>query len=125
MSNVANGPSAERTEEQMAEDYRKYRGKCKKMAEAACAGDPTLRLVRGHYYCPVYGEQPHWWCVRPDGSIHDPTALQFPSGGSGVYVEFDGNCTCSHCGKEFKEEEGYPYGSYIYCSNQCIMADVL
>lgn len=67
------------TEEQHQSDYLKYRGKCKKLAEAAVAEDPTLRLVRGYYTCPMWRTtEPHWWCERPDGTIVDPTKDQFP-----------------------------------------------
>jgi hypothetical protein len=76
---------------EIAEGYQLYRGKCRELSEAACAEDATLKLVRGHYYCPVWRSvEPHWWTERPDGSIYDPTAKQFPSGGSGVYTPFDG-----------------------------------
>lgn len=48
-------------------DYLKFRGKCKELSEAACAEDPSLALVRGHYYCPIWNvTEPHWWTVRPD-----------------------------------------------------------
>ncbi|HNV67896.1 MAG TPA: hypothetical protein PKN60_12325, partial [Bacteroidales bacterium] len=65
-------------------DYLKFRGKCKEMSEAAVLEDPTLRLVRGHYWCPLWDRnEQHWWCVKPDGTIVDPTARQFPSRGLG------------------------------------------
>ena len=35
-------------------DYLKYRGKCKEMSEALVANNPALRLVRGHYWCPIW-----------------------------------------------------------------------
>lgn len=103
----------------MTDDYAKYRGKCKEMSEAEVAADPSLKLVRGHYYCPFWGEQPHWWTVRPDGTINDPTKLQFPSKGNGEYVEFDGNVSCSECGKEMKEEEAMSESNYCFCSGEC------
>ena len=34
----------------MSEGYRLYRGKCKEFCERACLKDPTLTLVRGHYF---------------------------------------------------------------------------
>ena len=71
-------------------DYQKYRGKCKEFSQEAVLRDPTLRLVRGFYHCPFWGEQPHWWTVRLDGSIYDPTKDQFPSKGLGNYEEFTG-----------------------------------
>lgn len=59
----------------------RLRGRCRELAEAAAFTDPNLTVVRGHYDCPFWGMQPHWWTVRPDGSIYDPTAAQFPSSG--------------------------------------------
>jgi hypothetical protein len=101
-------------------DYLKFRGKCREMAEAAILQDPTLRLVRGHYYCPLWNtEEAHWWCVRPDGSIFDPTARQFPSKGLGEYVEFDGVVECAQCGKEIPEEEARFDSRYAFCSSAC------
>lgn len=94
-------------------------GKCKVMSEALVAADPTLTLVRGHYYCPWWGERQHWWCVRPDGEIVDPTKDQFPSKGLGEYVPFDGMVQCAECGKEMTEEEASFYGRYPFCSNRC------
>lgn len=99
-------------------DYQKYRGKCKEMSEALVRADPSLVLVRG-YYCPFWGEQPHWWCKRSEGSIVDPTKDQFPSRGAGTYVEFDGNVECSNCGKQMKEEEASFESNYCFCSYEC------
>lgn len=101
-------------------DYTRFRGKCREMSEAAVAADPSLTLVRGHYICPIWGEQAHWWTVRRDGSIHDPTALQFPSGGLGEYVPFDGTVKCDECGKRMQEAEvRYREGRYVLCSYEC------
>jgi len=101
------------------DDYQKYRGKCKEMSEALVAIDPTLTLMRGHYIDPVWGKQPHWWAKKPDGTIVDPTADQFPSKGCSVYVEFDGTLQCSECGKDMKEEEADIDGNYAFCSYEC------
>lgn len=100
-------------------DYQKYRGKCKEMSEALVVEDPTLVLVRGHYHCPIWGEQAHWWARRPDGTVVDPTKDQFPSRGIGEYVEFDGRVACSNCGKEVLEEEADVEGRYAFCSYEC------
>lgn len=107
------------------DNYSRYRGKCKDMSEAAVAADPSLTLVRGHYICPVWGEQQHWWTTRPDGSIYDPTALQFPSEGAGVYIPFDGIVYCDQCGKGVSEAEAYGVGRYAYCSGTCYGRAVL
>lgn len=100
-------------------DYAKYRGKCKEMSEALVAQDPSLTLVRGHYFCPSWGQQAHWWCKKPDGTIIDPTKDQFPSKGIGTYVEFDGVVHCSNCGKEGKEEDFEYESRYAFCSYEC------
>lgn len=100
-------------------DYEKYRGKCKEMSESLVASDPSLTLIRGHYLCPFWGEQPHWWTKTVDGTINDPTKDQFPSKGRGEYVEFDGNVNCSNCGKTMKEEEADIDGNYAFCSYDC------
>lgn len=102
-------------------DYERYRGKCKQMSEELVAADPTLRLVRGHYHCPIWGEQPHWWCVKEDDTIVDPTKDQFPSKGRGEYVEFDGKVSCSNCGKQGNEDEFDYESNYAFCSAECHM----
>jgi hypothetical protein len=100
-------------------DYGKYRGKCKEFAESLAGGDPVLTIVRGYYHCPIWGEQPHWWCKRSDGTTVDPTKGQFPSKGLGQYVEFDGTMPCSNCGKVIKEEDADVVGNYAFCSYRC------
>jgi hypothetical protein len=104
-----------------ADGYAKYRGKCKPMCEEAIAADPTLRLVRGHYFEPLWGtNEQHWWTVRPDGTIYDPTRLQFPSGGiPELYEEFDGMVECSECGKVKPEAEMTFESRYAFCSYEC------
>lgn len=109
------------TPEERMSDYKQFRGRCKELSEAAVLQDPTLKLVRGYYYCNVYGKQAHWWCVRPDGTIVDPTAKQFPSNGTGVYEPFDGIVECAECGKEMKEAEARLEGRYAFCSLRCNM----
>lgn len=108
--------------EEQVENYLKYRGKCKELSEQAYAEDPTLTLVRGHYYCPIWdSDEQHWWCKKPDGTIVDPSKLQFPSAGLGEYREFDGIVTCAQCGKEMKEEDAHFDSRYAFCSTICNM----
>jgi hypothetical protein len=98
------------------------RGKCKEAAEALCAADPMLRLVRGYYYDAVWGPQAHWWCERPDGTIVDPTAAQFPTQGGGVYEPLEGEdvqVSCEECGKAIRESEAHWMGHYPTCSRLC------
>lgn len=102
-------------------DYLKYRGKCKEFCEELIKQDPTLKLVRGYYFCPIWNtDEPHWWCVKPDGTIVDPTAKQFGSKGNGIYTEFDGTFNCANCDKQIKEEDAQFYSNYIFCSGECI-----
>lgn len=106
----------------MQTNYAKYRGKCKEMSEAAVLADPSLTLVRGHYYCPIWNKgEPHWWTKKKDGTIHDPTAKQFPSNGHGMYIEFNGTTICEECGKTISEDEIVPMGNYAVCSTRCAM----
>ena len=104
----------------MESNYSKYRGKCKEMVDMAIIADPSLKAIRGHYHCPVWGKQKHWWCVRKDGSIYDPTAKQFPSGGiAEYYEEFNGIITCDECGKHIPEDMVRIDGNYAFCSMAC------
>lgn len=100
-------------------DYSLYRGKCKEMSEELVKNDPTLKLVRGYYHCAFWGKQEHWWTVKEDGTIVDPTAKQFPSKGYCEYEEFNGMLNCSECGKEMKEEEASFDSNYCFCSYEC------
>lgn len=105
----------------MTTNYMKYRGKCKQYTDKAVALFPVLKQVRGYYHCPLWGKQEHWWCVRPDGSIFDPTCKQFPFGGkAGTYEEFNGLVECANCGVHVVEEEAQSYGTYVFCSGGCI-----
>lgn len=103
-------------------DYQKYRGKCKEFVDALVKDNPTFTAVRGHYYCPIWDtNEPHWWCVKPDGTILDPTVKQFPSAGLGIYTPFEGTCECAQCGKEFKETDDNARfeSNYAFCSYLC------
>lgn len=110
------------TETNEMSNYAKYRGKCKEMSEALVAEDPSLTLVRGHYFCPIWGrDDGHWWCTKEDGTIVDPTAKQFPSEGCGIYTPFNGIVTCEECGKETTEDKMVLMGNYPTCSDSCAM----
>ena len=114
-----------RTEEEIQADYRKYRGKCKELVDELCAKDPTLKAVRGHYECPFWGMQNHWWCVDKDGNIVDPSVKQFPTEGLGAnYIEFDGFYSCEFCGDDVAEEDVYPVEHHVYCSYECYGHDI-
>jgi len=101
-------------------NYLKYRGKCKELCEQAIKEDPTLTLVRGHYFCFLWEtNEPHWWTVRQDGTIYDPSALQFPDKGQGIYKPFDGYVECSQCGDTILEQDASFNGNYAFCSGDC------
>ena len=106
----------------MTTDYEQYRGKCKEYCEIAIKNDPTLTIIRGYYYCPVWDrEEQHWWTKMANGSTYDPTSNQFPSRGAGIYTEFDGNITCEECGLTVQEEHATMVGRFPCCSNNCAM----
>lgn len=96
------------------------RGKCKELSEDAVRKDPSLTLVRGYYYCPIWNrEEQHWWTTRKNGSIYDPTMAQFPSRGMGTYTPFDGQIACSECGRIIEECDSEFDGRYAFCSTLC------
>ncbi len=106
----------------MTSDYERYRGKCKGVCEQLCKEDNTLILVRGHYICPIWGEQEHWWVRDQEGNITDPTVRQFPTKGVGAkYIEFNGMCECAECGKLIAEEDAIFMSRYPVCSDMCAM----
>ena len=108
-----------------AENYAKYRGKCYEYARKEQRKNPFLRLVRGHYICPIWGKQAHWWCEDVStNKIVDPTKLQFPSGGLGEYIEYDGTCVCAECGRLVQEKDVTVLGNYGFCSGYCAGAFV-
>lgn len=107
-------------DELQTSNYRAFRGRCKELSEAAQQQDPTLRLVRGHYFCPVWNtEEAHWWCEREDGTVVDPSAAQFPSQGMGTYTEFSGYVSCEECGKDLPEDQAIAAGRFPVCSSRC------
>ena len=65
-----------------------------------------------------WGPQAHWWCVKPDGTIVDPSVNQFPRPHVGEYVEFDGFCECEECGKRVAEADAVIVSNYAFCSTQ-------
>lgn len=89
-------------------------GMCREATEEMAAEFPELKRIRGHYYCPIWGERQHWWLL--DGEeIVDPTVNQFPSKGIGEYVEFTGpepTGMCPNCG-------GFCYDGKYCCSENC------
>lgn len=60
-------------------------GECLKTSLAMMRALSGLRLVYGTYLCLVWGSRDHFWLIDSEGYIVDPTAAQFPTGGSGWY----------------------------------------
>lgn len=60
-------------------------------------------------------------CKEMSQTLIDPTANQFPSKGTGEYIEFDGRISCSNCGKEMLEEDADIERNYAFCSTKCHM----
>lgn len=110
----------------MEEKYKKWiaenvesdgLGQCKQVTKAMAKACPELTRVRGHYYCPIWGERAHWWLVTEEGKVIDPTKNQFPSKGLGHYEPWDESQPeptgkCPNCG-------GYCYGGKSVCSDKC------
>lgn len=92
-------------------------GSCRETTEKMNQVFPELRRVRGFYNCFVWGKREHWWLVDPEGNIVDPTVAQFPSKGTGEYIELDETeeeptGKCINCG-------GYTYHQNCFCSDAC------
>lgn len=96
----------------MKADYQKWiaenvvelgYGECHHYAQKMAAAFPELTYVQGYYYCPLWGERMHGWCIDPDNNVVDPTASQFPSKGNGYY--------------DIVKEEDAPIGKCMECGN--------
>jgi len=92
-------------------------GQCAEITDAMQKEFPELIRVRGHYLCYAWGERSHWWLRDNKGEVIDPTKMQFPSIGIGLYKEWiDGSPEptgkCPNC-------EGYCYNHDFCCSDEC------
>ena len=77
---------------------------CAETTLSMVAAFPELRRVRGHIYTSTGHSRPHWWCVGANGTIVDPTVVQFV--GHCVYDQWD----------ESQEE---PTSKCLYCGDLC------
>jgi hypothetical protein len=98
--------------------HNKVTGECFSVTIKMQATFPELVRVRGHYYCPWWGERAHWW-LKDGAEIIDPTAFQFPSGGRGAYIEWDESQPeptgiCANCGD-------HCYDGRFCCGEPCEM----
>lgn len=92
-------------------------GGCAEITLAMQSAFPELHRVRGHYDDAIWGLRDHWWLETQDGEIVDPTAMQFPTKGSGEYIEWDDSRPeptgkCPNCGGECYEHKSV-------CSEEC------
>lgn len=92
--------------------YESAYGNCAAATTKMVEAFPELKRVRGHYYCAVWGEREHWWCEL-NGTIVDPTAVQFPTKGIGRYIPWDEDAEeptgkCMECGD-------YCYDGHYFC----------
>jgi hypothetical protein len=96
-------------------------GKCRETTLEMASAFPALTRVRGHYWCPVRNERlEHWWLVTRNGTVVDPTAMQFLSAGTGRYEPWTEGAeepvgTCLTCG-------AYRYAGRDdpFCSEACL-----
>ena len=104
-------------------------GHCEEAAHNMALEFPALRLVRGHYHCPIWGKRQHWWCETAEGTVIDPTASQFPSKGvMGSYEEAEEHTMvrigcCAFCGEDImaplSEVEAGRVTHPTVCSKAC------
>ena len=82
-------------------------GQCERVCRAMIGEFPELILCRGHYWDFAWGAREHWWietAAGESGEIIDPTAVQFPSKGAGIYEPLDQDAPvptgkCPNCGE--------------------------
>jgi len=88
-------------------------GNCKTICKKVKEKFPELKLIRGYYRCFVWGKRMHWWLETQEGKIIDPTAIQFPSRGTGIYMPHNDSQPeptgkCPHCG-DYIYDGGYTH----------------
>jgi len=106
-------------------EYKDAYGQCHKVTSAMKEVFPELTVVKGHYFC-AWGDRDHCWLTAPDGTIVDPTVIQFP--GLGEYKPWNPGDEvrvgrCMNCGDDIwravQSLTGDPGGSTIVCSKEC------
>ena len=85
-------------------------GKCERVCKAMLETFPDLTLIRGHYWDYEWGRRQHWWLSDRNGNVIDPTAMQFPSKGTGTYEPWDEGSPeptgkCMQCGEYTYDRE--------------------
>lgn len=97
-------------------------GRCEELARAACDQDPTLSLERGWFYDRLTGRQyEHWWTVRADGTIFDPSVGQFAAAALATdadYHPYRGVFNCYGCGTPVHEDSPHRYNDSFGCLDE-------
>ena len=82
-------------------------GQCKKGCEQLKATFPELKITNG--FVAIFGDYvTHWWCVTQDGTIIDPTAVQF-----GVVLYYD-EIDDDHPERLYEKKKCMNCGEYYY-----------
>lgn len=114
-------PHYEDARKELLRKYRSSYCNCGPFTRVMASLFPELMRVAGFYSAPNGASQgEHWWLTDSHGTIVDPTADQFPSQGTGTYVEYDPKLhlllkgKCMNCGTALYTRDGaYP------CSREC------
>ena len=102
-------------------------GACREVTEKMLEAFPHLKRVKGLYHCVFIGERTHWWLVDTDGSVVDPTRMQFPSKGACTYEELSEEeikyrvpiGKCMECGSMIFQPRDGSYQDSTICSEEC------
>jgi hypothetical protein len=97
----------------IAEHYptrREAIASCWSATEKMVAAFPELRKVRG--YC---GGAEHWWCETADGTVVDPTAVQYPGEREYRALDESGEQPTGYC----EWCKGHVYAHARYCGDEC------
>lgn len=90
---------------------------CMEATESMAAAFPELRRVRGHAMVGLH-DRPHWWLVKTDGEIVDPTAHQWgvqPSSYCEIPLDAEEpHGKCYECGVELYRSRG---AQSYFCEN--------
>ena len=99
-------------DENAPKDARTARGRCGVETRAMCAAFPELRAAGGYYYGATERPSQHWWCIAPDGTIVDPTAIQFVDPTAIQFADRGAGCY------EELAPEDHPRGKCMNCGNE-------
>jgi hypothetical protein len=97
---------AEQYEEWIVVNVNDPHNTCRQWAHAMVEWFPELAIARGWYVEPLLGRVEHWWCLTPSGTVIDPTAAQFPTGGEYEPVTDESQVptgACLNCGDSVYE----------------------